>query len=68
LNWYLAHFPASPEKQTMGEVAPTYFASARARERIAKLIPDAKVVCVFRNPVERVLSLYRLKRAYGMFP
>jgi hypothetical protein len=52
----------------MGEVAPTYFASAHARERIAKLIPEAKVVCVFRNPVDRVLSLYRLKRAYGMFP
>jgi hypothetical protein len=52
----------------MGEVAPTYFASVHARERIAKLIPDAKVVCVFRNPVDRVLSLYRLKRAYGMLP
>lgn len=52
----------------MGEVAPTYFASAHARERIAKLIPQAKVVCVFRNPVDRVLSLYRLKRAYGMSP
>jgi hypothetical protein len=52
----------------MGEVAPTYFASANAREQIAKLIPDAKVVCIFRNPVDRVLSLYRLKRAYGMVP
>lgn len=52
----------------MGEVAPTYFASAAARERIASLTPDARVVCVFRNPVDRVLSLYRLKRAYGMSP
>lgn len=68
LEWYLAHFPAPDDHGRMGEVAPTYFASAAARERVAKLIPDAKVVCVFRNPVERVLSLYRLKRAYGMFP
>ena len=68
LDWYLTHFPVSDDYKPMGEVAPTYFASAQARERIAKLIPDAKVVCVFRNPVERVLSLYRLKRAYGMFP
>jgi hypothetical protein len=52
----------------MGEVAPTYFASPEARERIAKLVPEAKVACIFRNPVERVLSLYKLKRAYGMFP
>jgi len=68
LDWYLPHFPASNTQRPMGEVAPTYFASAHARERIAKLIPDAKVVCVFRNPVDRVVSLYRLKRAYGMFP
>lgn len=68
LEWYLAHFPIRNDKHPMGEVAPTYFASAQARERIARLIPDAKVVCVFRNPVDRVLSLYRLKRAYGMSP
>jgi hypothetical protein len=28
----------------------------------------AKVVCIFRNPVERIQSLYRVKRAYGMIP
>lgn len=68
LDWYLAHFPDANDNRPMGEVAPTYFASSQARERIAKLIPEAKVVCVFRNPVDRVLSLYRLKRAYGMSP
>jgi hypothetical protein len=39
-----------------------------ARERIARLIPEARVVCVFRDPVERILSLYRVKRAYGLIP
>ena len=29
------------------------------------MIPLAKIVCTFRDPVERVLSLYRLKLAYG---
>lgn len=67
LGWYLSHFPCRPDRKIVGEVAPTYFASANARERISRLIPDAKVVCVFRNPVERVFSLYRLKRAHGMF-
>ncbi len=50
----------------MGEVAPTYFASAVARERMAQLVPEAKIFCVFRNPVDRLVSLYRLKRAYGL--
>lgn len=67
MQWYFAHFAKSKKPQRMGEVAPTYFASAEARERIAR-IPDAKVICIFRNPVDRVISLYRLKRAYGMTP
>ena len=25
-------------------------------------------MCIFRNPIERLFSLYRLKRAYGMIP
>jgi hypothetical protein len=67
-EWYHAHFPTSTGDRLVGEVAPTYFASAQARERIAKTIPHAKVVCIFRDPVERVVSLYRMKRAYGMIP
>jgi Sulfotransferase domain len=68
LEWYLAHYPRATDGWRMGEVAPTYFASVEARERIARLIPKARVVCVFRDPVERILSLYRVKRAYGLIP
>jgi sulfotransferase family protein len=68
IDWYRAHYPTATTGRQMGEIAPTYFASNAARERIAKVIPEAQIVCVFRNPVERVLSLYRLKRAYGMIP
>jgi hypothetical protein len=66
--WYQSHFPKGRSGRRMGEVAPTYFASAAARQRISQYLPGAKVVCVFRNPVERLVSLYRLKRAYGMIP
>jgi hypothetical protein len=68
VDWYRAHFPSATSGQRVGEIAPTYFASNAARERIAQVVPHARVVCVFRNPVERVLSLYRLKSAYGMIP
>lgn len=67
MKWYLAHYERARE-QRMGEVAPTYFASAFARERIALTVPRAKIVCVFRNPVDRIVSLYRVKRAYGWIP
>jgi hypothetical protein len=68
LDWYGSHYREADGKRRVGEVAPTYFASSEARERIVRLIPHAKVVCSFRNPVDRVVSLYRLKRAYGLIP
>jgi hypothetical protein len=68
LHWYQAHYPSSNGAQAVGEVAPTYFASRQACHRIKELIPTAKIVCIFRNPVERLISLYRVKRAYGFIP
>jgi len=68
IRWYQAHFANSERAWPVGEVAPTYFASGEACHRIQELIPTAKIVCIFRNPVERVISLYRVKRAYGMIP
>jgi hypothetical protein len=68
LDWYLNHYPACRSQKLIGEVAPTYFASVLARERIQQMIPKARIVCTFRNPLQRVFSLYRVKRAYGMIP
>lgn len=66
VDWYLDHFPSNNDGRPVGEMAPTYFASLHARDRIAQTIPHAKLVFTFRHPVERLVSLYRLKRAYGM--
>ena len=64
--WYDWHFPRH-RRGPMGEIAPTYFASVEPRARIAETLPRAKIIFIFRNPVERAVSLYRLKCAYGMF-
>ena len=67
-DWYRAHYSVSTGNRLVGEVAPTYFVSNLARERIAERVPAARVICIFRNPVDRLVSLYRVKRAYGMIP
>jgi hypothetical protein len=68
-DWYLRHYRGQAKSSRLiGEVAPTYFASDQARERMLQTVPCARVICIFRNPVHRVLSLYRIKRAYGMVP
>lgn len=66
VRWYQAHFGELESVRTIGEIAPTYFASRRARQRMRELVPQAKIVCIFRDPVERLVSFYRLKRAYGL--
>lgn len=68
LGWYQTRFAKQKSSLPTGEIAPTYFASRAARERIKNLSPLAKIVCIFRNPAERLISLYRLKRAYAMIP
>lgn len=67
VKWYLGHFPVSDDHRPVGEVAPTYFASEPARANIAATLPGVKLIFIFRDPVQRVISLYRLKRAYGMY-
>ncbi len=65
MRWYETHFVPS-NGTTIGEIAPTYFVSRQACLRIKELAPKAKIVCIFRDPVERIVSLYRVKRAYGI--
>lgn len=68
IDWYRAHYRKSEGGEFLGEVAPTYFASPTAREHLLRTIPEARIVCIFRDPVERIFSHYRIKRAYGMIP
>jgi hypothetical protein len=66
VGWYLDRFPASSHNRPRGEIAPTYFASPAACNRIARIVPRARIVFIFRHPIDRLISLYRLKRAYGL--
>ena len=64
IDWYLAHFPPMPpgEQFLTGEASPSYFDSREAPERLYSLFPEAKLIVLLRNPVDRAIShFYRLK-------
>jgi Sulfotransferase domain len=73
--WYQAHFPvrslASVRTRSADEDAVTFDASGyyiyhpHAANRIAKDLPDAKVLVMLRDPVERAFSAYRHEFARG---
>lgn len=60
LDWYLQYFAGCPRGLPMGEMSPLYFASDAARERIRSAIPRCKIICTFRDPVDRAWSHWRL--------
>ncbi|MEU4561990.1 sulfotransferase [Actinoplanes sp. NPDC023936] len=53
---YEALFDAAPAGTLRGEATPFYLYDRTAHERIAKLTPDAKLVLLLRDPVDRAHS------------
>jgi FkbM family methyltransferase len=62
MDWYKAFFEYCAPDQPIGELCPTYFSSAETRRRIKQHIPDCRIICTFREPVERAYSHYKLLR------
>jgi hypothetical protein len=62
-KWYLAHFPRVTKLMPRGcqtfEASPSYLYVHEAAERIARDLPDARLLVLLRNPVDRAISHYR---------
>lgn len=53
---YEALFDAAPPGVRRGEATPFYLYDLRAHERIKRLIPDARLIILLRDPVDRAHS------------
>jgi sulfotransferase family protein len=58
LEWYHHFFRHAVDGQLVGEDSTTYMASGKAPPRIAKLLPDVKLIFMLRDPVTRAYSHY----------
>ena len=56
--WYRSRFDKARGKVAVGEASPTYIYDDKAIERMAELLPDAKLIVVLRNPIDRAYSHY----------
>ena len=52
--------------QVKAEASPSYGFSEAAPAALAKANPEAKVLLILRNPVDRAISHFRMARQYGM--
>ncbi len=64
-RWYEDHFRHCATAPVVGEICAAYFENLQARERIRTRIPNCKIVCTLRDPVERLYSYYKLMRHNG---
>lgn len=58
LDWYANLFADAREDQLIGEDSATYLASHRVPERIARFMPEVKLIILLRDPASRAYSHY----------
>lgn len=68
VDWYRSRF--SGARNVAGESSPGYTSPdhSYAAQRIASLLPDALLVYLVRDPIERAISQYHLHRRDGTEP
>jgi len=68
LEAYLRLFDGVRDEKAIGEASTRYLANARTPARIHAMIPDARLIAVLRNPVERAFSAYSTRVFEGTEP
>lgn len=75
-EWYRAQFPLRSDLERVsstigaraitGEASPYYMFHPLAPERIARMLPDVKLIALLRDPVTRAYSHYNQTREKGL--
>jgi hypothetical protein len=66
--WYRGQFPLRAGDRLVGEASPSYLFHPLAPERARSLVPEAKLVALLRDPVDRAYSQYQHEVALGREP
>ena len=65
-KWYRSLFAFAPTEAVAGDITPRYMLCNKAQiEHMHHISPNAKLIFLLRNPVERFLSQCRMKIADG---
>lgn len=65
LDWYAGHYKDAKPGEQRGDVTPYYLFHPRAPQRIRTVLPEARLIVLLRDPVERTLSHYYHAKRHG---
>ena len=63
-SWYRSHFPY----QKTFEASPSYIFHPLVPRRIFELVPDVKIIALLRNPTERAIAHFFLRKKRNQEP
>jgi Sulfotransferase family len=55
---YLALFAGATNEEVLGEASTSYLWDRRAAERIKRVVPEARILILLRDPIDRAYSQY----------
>ncbi len=65
MDWYLAHFPPRGKHTLVGEASPSYLFHPEVPGRVRAALPQAKLIVLLRNPVDRAYAHYQMNVGWG---
>jgi hypothetical protein len=65
VGWYRAHFPVRADGTVSGDATPYYLFHPAVPDRAHAVVPDARLVVLLRDPVNRAHSHYNHEVALG---
>lgn len=66
LDWYSDFFRPARHELVTGELSHDYYASPQAAARIARDLPDVKLICCLREPGDFVVSAYKYNKMHHL--
>jgi hypothetical protein len=63
IDWYSSQFPNKRSGNRFFEATPNYFSDFKSLMRIADTLKPIKLICILRDPVDRLISQYLHFRA-----
>lgn len=68
LDWYMDFFPdvSNHSNQILFEKSANYFDAVKGPMRVSALLPNAKIITIFIDPMKRAYSWYQHMRSHGV--
>lgn len=66
-DWYLSFFKGAKEEKAVGEISHNYFLKEQYAEAIHEMLPNVKLLCSLREPLDKTISMYSYNRNASSF-